>query len=81
MWLQRSIQTFTGSMADARARQVDGSSKKVIFENFAPAPFTNCINEKNNMQVDNLKNEDIVMLLYNLIEYSDNYAKTLGNLW
>ena len=67
-------------MADARARQVDGSSKKVIFENCAPAPFTNCIKEKNNMEVDNLKNEDIVMLLYNLIEYSDNYAKTLGNL-
>ena len=81
MWLQRSIQTFTGSMADARARQVDWSSKKVIFKNCAPARFTNCINEKNNMEVDNLKNEDIVMLLCNLIEYSDNYAKTLGNLW
>ena len=72
---------ITGSVANARARQVDGSSKKVIFKNYAPASFTNCINEKNNVEVDNLKNKDIVMLLYNLIEYSDNYAKTLGNLW
>ena len=45
------------------------------------APFTNCINEINNAQVDNAKDIDIVMLMYNLIEYSDNYAKTTGSLW
>ena len=45
------------------------------------APFTNCISEINNMQVDNAKDIDIVMPMYNLIEYSDNYAKTSGSLW
>ena len=35
----------------------------------------------NNAQVDNTKHIDIVMLMYNLIEYSDNYAKTTGSLW
>ena len=45
------------------------------------APFTNCITEINNTQVDNAKDIDIVMLMYNLIECSDNYAKTLGSLW
>ena len=32
------------------------------------------------MQIDNAKDIDIVMSMYNLIEYSDNYAKTTGSL-
>ena len=55
------------------------NNKKVIFKNCAP--FTNCINEINNTQIDNAKDIDIVMPMYNLIEYSDNYAKTTGSLW
>ena len=35
----------------------------------------------NNTQIDNAKDIDIVMSMYNLIEYSDNYAKTTGSLW
>ena len=35
----------------------------------------------NNTQIDNAKDIDIVMPMYNLIEYSDNYAKTTGSLW
>ena len=54
-------------------------TKKVIFKNCAP--FTNCISEINNTQVDNAKDIDIVMPMYNLIEYSDNYSKTAGNVW
>ena len=33
------------------------------------------------MQIDNAKDIDIVMPMCNLIEYSDNYAKTTGSLW
>ena len=33
------------------------------------------------MQIDNAKDIDNVMPMYNLIEYSDNYAKTTGSLW
>ena len=54
-------------------------NKKVIFKNCAS--FTNCISEINNTQIDNAKDIDIVMPMYNLIEYSDNYAKTTGSLW
>ena len=54
-------------------------NKKVIFKNCAP--FTNCISKINNMQIDNAKDIDIVMPMYNLIEYGDNYAKTTGSLW
>ena len=45
------------------------------------APFTNCISKINNTHVGNAKDIDIVMPMYNLIEYSDNYAKTTGSLW
>ena len=55
------------------------TNKKVIFKNCAP--FTNCISEINNTQIDNAKDIDIVMPMYNLIEYSVNYSKTTGSLW
>ena len=32
------------------------------------------------MQIDNAKDIDIVIPMCNLIEYSDNYAKTTGSL-
>ena len=71
--------TIAGAGDDAAARQADGRDKDVIFKNCAP--FINCISEINNTQVDNTKDIDIVMPMYNLIEYSDNYAKTSGSLW
>ena len=71
--------TITGAGADAAARQADGRDKGVAFKNCAP--FTNCISEIHNTQVDNAKDIDIVMPIYNLIEYSDNYVKTTGSLW
>ena len=43
-------------------------------------PFTECISNVNNTQIDNAKDIDVVMTMYNLIEYGDNYSKTLGNL-
>ena len=57
----------------------DNINKKVIFKNCAP--FTNCINKINNTQIDNAEYIDIVMPMYKLIEFTDNYSKTSGNLW
>ena len=71
--------TVTGAGDDAAARQADERNKGVAFKNCAP--FTNCISEINNTQIDDCKDIDIVMPLYNLLEYSDNYAKTSGSLW
>ena len=56
----------------------NNTNKKVVFKNCAP--FTDCIREINNTQVDNAKDIDIVMPMYNLIEYSDNYSKTSASL-
>ena len=58
---------------------INNNNRKVIFKNCAPC--TNCISEINNAQIDNAKDIDIVIPMYNLIEYSDNYAKTTGSLW
>ena len=71
--------TITGAGDDAAARQVDEREKGVAFKNCAP--FTNCISEINNTQIDNCKDIDIIIPLYNLLEYSNNYAKASGSLW
>ena len=54
-------------------------NKKVIFKNCAP--FTDCISKINNARVNNAKNIDVVLPIYNLIKYSDNYFKTSGSVW
>ena len=71
--------TIAGAGAHDAARQVDERDKGLSFKNCAP--FINCISEINNTQIDNAKPIDIVMPMYNLIEYSDNYTKTSGSLW
>ena len=53
------------------------TGKKVIFERCAP--FTDCMSKINNTQVDNAKYIDIVMPMYNLMEYNDN-MKAYGNV-
>ena len=54
-------------------------TKKIIFKNCAP--FTSCISKINNKQIGNVEYIDIVMLMYNLIEYSNNYSKTSASFW
>ena len=63
----------------AQGAAANNTNKKVIFKNCAP--FTNCISEINNTEIDNAKDIDIVTPMYNLFEYSDSYAKTTGSLW
>ena len=63
----------------AQGAAVNNTNKKVIFKNCAP--FTNCISEINNTKIDNTNDIDIVISMYNLVEYGDNYAKTTGSLW
>ena len=71
--------TITGTGAGAAARQAVERDKEVTFKN--SAPFTKCISRINNTDIDNAHDIDIVMPVYNLIEYSDNYSKTSGSLW
>ena len=71
--------TVTGARNDAAARHADERDKGVTLKNCAP--FTKCISRINNTDIDNAHDIDIVMPMYNLTEYSDNYSKTSGSLW
>ena len=69
---------LTVSNTAAEGVAANNTAKKVIFKNFAP--LTNCISKINNTQIDNVQYIDIAIPMYSLIEYSDNYSKTSGNL-
>ena len=75
--LVKGTMTITGD--DAAARQGDERDKEVTIKNCAP--FSKCISTINNTDIGNAHDIDIVMPMYNLIEYSDNYFKTSGSLW
>ena len=63
---------------DLTATGGDGHTR-IAFKNCAPS--TKYLNHINNENVDNADNLDIIMPIYNLIEYSDNYSDTSGSLW
>ena len=56
----------------------DRQNKPVILKN--NAPFLSCITRINGDLIEDADDLDIVMLMYNLLEYSKNYRKTIGSL-
>ena len=54
-------------------------NKEVAFKN--NATFINCISKINGVNIDNAEDLDIVMPMYNLLEYSKSYKKATGSLW
>ena len=48
-------------------------NKAVAFKN--NAPFINCISKINGIKIDNAEDLDVVMPMYNLLEYNNNYKK------
>ena len=61
-----SITAVEAGAYDA-VRPPDRNNKQAIFKNCAL--FTDCINQINNTQVDNTKGHDLVLSMYNLLEY------------
>ena len=45
------------------------------------APFVSCMTKINNEFIEDADDLDIVMPMYNLLEYSKNYRKTIGSLY
>ena len=73
--------TITGARDYAAARQTDEGDKGVAFKNCVP--FTNCITEINNTQIDNAKDIDTVMPMYNLVKVViiiQKHLKFCGNI-
>ena len=71
--------TITGAGNDDATKRADERDSSVTFKNCAP--FTKCISRINNKDIDNARDIDIVVPMYNLIGYSVNYSKTSGSLW
>ena len=63
-------------MSDGRT---DERNKGVTFKTCAL--FSKCISRINNTDIDNAHDIFIVMPMYNLLEYNDNYSKASGSLW
>ena len=55
------------------------ANTNVAFKNCAP--FTRCVTHMSNEHVETAENLDIIMPMYNLIEYSDNHADSSGSLY
>ena len=62
----------------AVANENDKAEKNVAFKN--NAPFRSCISKTSSTLTDNAENLDIVMLMHNLLECSQNYSITSGGL-
>ena len=54
-------------------------NKNLVFKN--NALFISCISKLNGIKIDNAEGLDVVMPMYNLLEYCKNYRKTSGSLW
>ena len=75
--------TFTADDTDAPNNTEDNATatntlnnnafgdKRLVFKN--NAPFINCISKNNGVKIDNAEDLDVVMPMYNLLEYSENY--------
>ena len=71
--------TITGAGDDGAARRAEERDQGVTRKNCGP--FTKCISKINNTDIDTTRDIDIIMRMYSLTEYCDNYSKTSGSLW
>ena len=68
--LVSGTKTSTGAGTDGNAKRADEIKKGVTFRNCTP--FTDCISVINNTQINNAKDLDVAMPVYNFIEYSND---------
>ena len=57
----------------------DKRNRPLILKN--NAPFVSCITKINGELIEDAEDLDIVMPMYNLLEYSKNYSKTIGSFY
>lgn len=63
---------------NAAARPAYRNNKSAIFKNFSP--FTDFLSETNHTQVNNAKNINVLMSMYNILKCSNSYSKTSQSL-
>ena len=78
MLLLRCIYTCDIDVIGDITATAGNENTKVAFKNCDP--FTRCVTHINDEHVETAENLDTIMRMYNLIEYSDNYADSSGTL-
>ena len=68
-----------GTITVAGSQPRDRQNRPLILKN--NAPFLSCITRIINELIEDADDLDIVMPMYNLLEYSKNYRKTIGSLY
>ena len=72
--------TVTAPGANNGANNIrDKKNRPLILKN--NAPFVSCITRINDELIEDADDLDIVMPMYNLLEYSKNYRKNIGSLY
>ena len=72
--------TVTAPGANNNANNIsDKRNRPLILKN--DAPFVSCITRINGELIEDADDLDIVMSVYNLLEYSKNYKKSIGSLY
>ena len=72
--------TVTATGVNNNANNIrDKRNRPVILKN--NAPFVSCITRINGELIEHADDLDIVVSMYNLLEYSKNYRKTIGSLY
>ena len=71
--------TITVTAAVGANNIKDKKNRKLILKN--NAPFVSCITRINGELIEDADDLGIVMPMYNLLEYSKNYRKTIGSLY
>ena len=69
----------TGDITVKGPENRDRKNRSLAFKN--NAPFISCISKINGVLIENAEDLDVVIPIYNLLEYSKNYSKTSGSLW
>ena len=76
--LLKGIITVNG-VVNGTENEIIRRNRKIVLKN--NAPFVSCITKINNEFIEDADELDIVMPMYNLLEYSKNYRKTIGSLY
>ena len=72
--------TVTANGGNNNANNIrDKRNRPLILKN--NAPFVSCITKINGELIEDAEDLDIVMPMYNLLDYSKNYRKTIGSLY
>ena len=78
--LAKGTITVTAPGANNNANNIrDKRNRPLILKN--NAPFVSCITRINGELIEDADDLDIVMPMYNLLEYSKNYRRTIGSLY